>query len=181
MQSILEARSANLPNGMTWTPRYRTTCQSIEAVYIMKCCCGALYIGKTKRPLFCRIRDHVSLIAKQKWKLLSVGMWDYITTLTWTQLAFLAWNTSPVMNRGGVISIRNFCNSKPGGFTCCKWFAIQALMKALVINHFYSCPCEWMDSWSVGCLCPVHVPHCSPVVLVASKRDCWCPILVPSI
>lgn len=32
----------------------------------MKCFCGAFYIGKNKRPLFCRIRDHVSLIAKHK-------------------------------------------------------------------------------------------------------------------
>lgn len=32
----------------------------------MKCFCGTFYIGKTKQPLFCRIRDHVSLIAKYK-------------------------------------------------------------------------------------------------------------------
>lgn len=32
----------------------------------MICECQSFYIGKTKRPFFCRIRDHVSLVQKKK-------------------------------------------------------------------------------------------------------------------
>lgn len=31
----------------------------------MKCCCGAFYVGKPKRNVFCRICDHVSAISKK--------------------------------------------------------------------------------------------------------------------
>lgn len=63
---IISGRSVELPNGSTWTPKHRTNCQSVGSVYLMICSCGAFYVGKTKRPLFCRIRDHVSLISKHK-------------------------------------------------------------------------------------------------------------------
>lgn len=62
---ILNAKCVILPNNTTWTPRHRTTCQIIGAVYRMKCFCGAFYIWKSK-TVNCRIRDHVFLIAKHK-------------------------------------------------------------------------------------------------------------------
>lgn len=46
---LLKGDNVGLPNGTSWTPRHR-----------------AFYVGKTKRPFFCRIRDHVSAISKQK-------------------------------------------------------------------------------------------------------------------
>lgn len=62
---ILRSGNVSLPNDAMWTPRYRVTCQSIRAVYIMKCCCGAFYVRKTKRPFYHGIRDHVSLISSR--------------------------------------------------------------------------------------------------------------------
>lgn len=63
---ILASRSLLLPNDHLFKPRFAVTCQSIGIVYIMLCECKMFYIGKTKRPFFCRIRDHVSLIQKKR-------------------------------------------------------------------------------------------------------------------
>lgn len=63
---IYASRNIILPNGQLYNPNFLATCQSIGVVYRMICECNAFYVGKTKRPFFHRIRDHVSLVTKKK-------------------------------------------------------------------------------------------------------------------
>ena len=39
-------------------------CNSVGAVYALECSCGLQYVGRTKRPLKIRIKDHVVNIQK---------------------------------------------------------------------------------------------------------------------
>lgn len=65
-----------LPNGSIYKPRFFANCQSVGVVYYIVCECQAFYVGKTKRPLFHRIRDHVSLVTKKKMETpISRQMW----------------------------------------------------------------------------------------------------------
>lgn len=49
-----------LPNGNTHELKFRITCQKIGIVNLASCQCGCFYVGKTKRPFFKRIKDHVN-------------------------------------------------------------------------------------------------------------------------
>lgn len=39
------------------THKHRVTCQTVGVVYLGKCLCGGVYIGKIKRQFFKRIKD----------------------------------------------------------------------------------------------------------------------------
>lgn len=98
---ILEGRSVVLLDNKIWTPKYRTNCQSVVSVYLMKCSCGAFYIGKTKRPLYCRIRDHVSLISKHRMETPishHVGLYHNFNLKT---IGFFSLEHLPQQGRGG--------------------------------------------------------------------------------
>lgn len=100
---ILRGENVNLPNNTSWTPRHRITCQSVSAVYIMKCCCGAFYIGKTKHPYFCRIRNHVSPISKRKMESLISRHMGLYHNHNLKMIGFFALEYIPPHERGGDI------------------------------------------------------------------------------
>lgn len=49
-----------LPNGQFWTQKRAATCHSSGVIYLLSCPCGDFYIGKTRRQLSMRIREHVT-------------------------------------------------------------------------------------------------------------------------
>lgn len=63
---IYGAQQITLPDGHIYKPQFLVNCQSVGVVYIMLCDCGVYYVGKTKRPFFHCIRNHVSLVSKSK-------------------------------------------------------------------------------------------------------------------
>lgn len=100
---ILRGDSTGLPKGTSWTPRYRVTCQSVGAVYITKCHCGTFYVGKTKRPLFCRISDHVSAISKRKMETPISRHMGLYHNHNLTMIGFFVLEHIPPHDRGGDI------------------------------------------------------------------------------
>lgn len=46
--------------GTTYIFQHRTTCGSMNVVYVISCPCGLLYVGKTIRTFRTRIREHSS-------------------------------------------------------------------------------------------------------------------------
>ena len=62
---ILAGTIIPLPNGQTHSVRHRVSCQTIGVVYLAKCLCGCFYVGKTKRPFYKRIKDHVDPTRKR--------------------------------------------------------------------------------------------------------------------
>lgn len=65
---MMNVRQIMLPNGETYKPNFYADCQTISVVYYMEWECKAFYVGKTKRPFFHRVRDHMSLVSKKKWE-----------------------------------------------------------------------------------------------------------------
>lgn len=98
---IIKGPSIHLPNGDIWAPKFRATCQTVGVIYLMKCSCGAFYVSKTKRNLFCRMRDHVSAVSK---KLLETPISRHMGLFhdhNLTMLGFYALEHIPLNERGG--------------------------------------------------------------------------------
>lgn len=98
---VHSAMTVALPNGHVHRPDFSVTCQSIGIFYIIQCECKAFYIGKTKRPFFYRIRDHVSLISKEKIETpisRHMGIFHHFDSL---KLHFSALEHIPPGDRGG--------------------------------------------------------------------------------
>lgn len=64
-QFIYDSREILLPNGSTHTIKHTVTCHTVGKVYLATCRCGCYYVGKTKRPLCIRIRDHMKPLYKR--------------------------------------------------------------------------------------------------------------------
>lgn len=55
----MEGSPILLPNGDTHPIRHHISCQMRGVIYIIFCQCGAFYVGKTIRPFWKRMKDHV--------------------------------------------------------------------------------------------------------------------------
>lgn len=111
---ICASRHIIFPNGRMYKPKFLATCQSIGVVYIMICDCDAFYVGKTKQPFFHRIRDHVSLVLKIRWKSPYATIWAATITSMIPKCIFLPLNMSPEM-REGVTMIQFYYNVRYSG------------------------------------------------------------------
>lgn len=64
-QFIYDSREVPLLNGSTYTIKHTVTCQTVGIVYLATCRCGCYYVGKTKRPFYICIRDHIKPLYKR--------------------------------------------------------------------------------------------------------------------
>lgn len=56
---LIEGTIIPLPNGHTHSLWHHVSCQTRGVIYIIFCQNGAFYVGKTIRPFWRRIKDHV--------------------------------------------------------------------------------------------------------------------------
>ena len=92
-----------LPNGRIHKLKFRVTCQSVGVVYLASCQCGCFYVGKTKRPFFKRIRDHVNPLYK---RLMTTALNRHVGCLhdfDLNAVSFSALEHVPIHVRGGGI------------------------------------------------------------------------------
>lgn len=56
---LIQGASFMLPNGVTHVVKHHISCQTRGVIYIILCQCGAFYVGKTIRPFWKRMKDHM--------------------------------------------------------------------------------------------------------------------------
>lgn len=58
---FLDTRNqAKLPNGQLRTPRRPVSCHTTGVIYLLSCPCGSYYVGKTRRSIATRIKEHIT-------------------------------------------------------------------------------------------------------------------------
>lgn len=62
---ISDSTDIILPNRQTYSIKHRVTCKTVGVVYLAVCQCRCFYVGKTKRPFFKHIKDHITPLYKR--------------------------------------------------------------------------------------------------------------------
>lgn len=92
-----------LPNGQWHLIKFNATCQTPGIIYLAQCICGGFYVGKTKRPFYKRIRDHIKPILKKQMDTAiarHVGLYHNFNPRT---IKFYALEHVPLDERGGSV------------------------------------------------------------------------------
>lgn len=90
-----------LPNGEEWTQKYSASCWSTGVIYLLQCACGSFYVGKTRRTIATRIKEHITSVSAGYFKTVIGRHAAFHHNYGSLDIKFLPLNVIPCHERGG--------------------------------------------------------------------------------